>query len=78
MALPLRSEARWAGDEAGSRVLVFDGVAGEDFWKKPRIDFWFFMFWVLEDVRFSTAGGVAEGDDSEALAIVSVERNAID
>lgn len=39
-ALSLRfSEALCAGDDAGSRVRLLEGVAGEDFWKKPRIDF---------------------------------------
>jgi hypothetical protein len=47
-----------------------DGVAGDDFWKNPRMDFWFFMFCVLEDVRFRAAGGVAVGDESEPFAIV--------
>lgn len=69
---PRCSEARWAGEEAGSRVFLSEGVTGEDFWKNPRIDFWFFMFWVLDVVFFSTAGcgGVAVGDEAEALAIV--------
>jgi hypothetical protein len=46
-------------------------VAGDDFWKKPRIDFWLFIFWVLEVVRFSAAvGGVpAVGDEAASLAI---------
>jgi len=45
VALALRcSDALWAGDEAGSRGLVLDGVAGDDFWKNPKMDFWLFMF----------------------------------
>lgn len=68
---PRFSEARWAGDDAGSRGLADEGVAGDDFWKKPRIDFWLFMFWVLEVVRFSAVeGGVPVGDEASALAIV--------
>lgn len=65
-----RSDAFWAGEDAGSRALLLDGVAGDDFWKKPRIDFWLFMFWALEVVFFRAEGGVAEGDSAEALAIV--------
>lgn len=59
-------------------MFLSEGVAGEDFWKKPRMDFWFFMFWVLEVVFFSAAGcgGVAVGDEAEFLAIVG-EINAI-
>ena len=71
VALPLRcSEARWAGDDAGSRGLVLEGVAGDDFWKNPRIDFWLFMFWALDVVRFSADGGVPVGEEASPLAIV--------
>jgi hypothetical protein len=66
-----RSDAFWAGEDAGSRVCLLDGVAGDDFWKNPRMDFWLFMFWALEVVFFRAAeGGVAEGDSADALAIV--------
>lgn len=65
-----RSDAFWAGDDAGSRALLLDGVAGDDFWKNPRMDFWLFMFWALEVVFFSAEVGVAEGDSTGALAIV--------
>jgi hypothetical protein len=35
------------------------------------MDFWFFMFCVLEVVRFRAAwGGVAVGDEAEPFAIV--------
>lgn len=53
-------------------MFLSEGVAGEDFWKNPRMDFWFFMFCVLEVVFFSAAGcgGVAVGDEAEPLAIV--------
>lgn len=68
---PRASPARWAGDEAGSRGLPLDEVAGDDFWKNPRMDFWFFMFCALEDVRFKAAGGVAVGDEAEPFAIVN-------
>jgi hypothetical protein len=62
------SAALWAGDEACSPLRV-EGVDGDDFWKNPRIDFWFFMFWVLGFDRFS---GVAAGGDeaSGPLAIL--------
>jgi hypothetical protein len=40
--------------------LRVEGVDGDDFWKNPRIDFWFFIFCVLEVDRFS---GVSEGGD---------------
>jgi hypothetical protein len=60
------SEALSAGDEAGSVLRAPDGADGEDFWKKPRIDRWFFMFCVLEVDRFSAPeGGVAVvGEDA--------------
>lgn len=52
--------------------MAEEGVAGEDFWKNPRIDFWFFMFWVLDVVRLSAVeGGVPVGDDASALAMVN-------
>jgi hypothetical protein len=34
-----RSDARCAGDEAGSVFCFPDGVDGDDFWKKPKMDF---------------------------------------
>lgn len=50
------------------RVAV-DGVTGEDFWKKPRMDFWFFIFCVLEDDRFrAPVVGVAATDGEDAAA----------
>lgn len=74
VALALRcSEARCAGEDAGSRglALALDGVAGEDFWKKPRMDFcWLFIFWALEVVRFNAEGGVPVGDEASPLAIM--------
>ena len=64
------SEALCAGEDAGSRVRLFEGVAGEDFWKKPRIDFWVRMFWVLGVVRLSAGDGdAADGDEADGLAI---------
>ena len=36
------------------------------------MDFWFFMFWVLDVVRLSAVeGGVPVGDDASALAMVN-------
>jgi hypothetical protein len=74
----LPAAARWVGDDAGSafRVAV-DGVAGEDFWKKPRMDLWFFMFWVLDVDRFK-AGVAAAGEDAAPLplAIACVRERA--
>jgi hypothetical protein len=73
LALALRcSEARCAGDEAGSRgfALTLEGVAGDDFWKNPRMDFWLFMFWALEVVRFNAEEGVPVGEEASPLAIV--------
>lgn len=68
------SEARCAGDDAGSalsRVVVAEGVEGEDFWKKPRMDRWFFMFCVLDEDRFRLleAGVVAPDAAPVPLAI---------
>jgi hypothetical protein len=36
-------------------------VEGEDFWKKPRMERWLFMFCVLAEERFRPAAGAAEG-----------------
>lgn len=71
-ALSLRfSDALCAGDDAGSRVRLLEGVAGEDFWKKPRIDFWLRIFWVLGVVRLSAGeGDAADGDEADGLAIL--------
>jgi hypothetical protein len=66
---PCFSEALCAGEEAGSRVRFEDGVAGEDFWKNPRMDFWLRMFCVFGVARFS-AGDDAGGDEADALAII--------
>lgn len=63
------SEALCAGDDAGSRVRLLEGVAGEDFWKKPRIDFWVRMFWVLGVARLSAGDDAADGDEADGLAI---------
>lgn len=76
LALDVRcSEALWAGEEAGSALRAVEGVEGEDFWKKPRMDFWLRMFWALEVVRFNAPeGGVAVvGEDAAGapLAILS-------
>lgn len=60
------SDARSAGEEAGSALRAVDGVEGEDFWKKPRIDFWFFIFCVLDVVRLS-------GPDEGVVATVGEE-----
>lgn len=58
------SDARCAGEDAGPALRAVDGVDGDDFWKNPRIDFWFFIFWVLEVDRFSAPdGGVAVGGE---------------
>lgn len=73
VVLALRcSEARWAGEEAGSRgfALALEGVAGDDFWKNPRIDFWLFMFWALGVVRFNAEDGGPVGEEASPLAIV--------
>jgi hypothetical protein len=52
-------------------------VEGEDFWKKPRMERWLFMFWVLAEERFRPAAGAAEeggvavgGEDDAAGGIV--------
>lgn len=37
------ADALGAGEDAGSALRV-EGVDGEDFWKNPSIDFWFFIF----------------------------------
>lgn len=67
------SETLCAGDEAGSGSRAPDGVDGEDFWKKPRIDRWFFIFCVLEVDRFSTAeGGVAAVGEDAAPAPLAI------
>ena len=73
---PRFSDTRSAGEDAGSARRAADGVPGEDFWKKPRIDFWLFMFCVLDVVFFSAAeGGVAAavGEDAggSSFAIVA-------
>jgi hypothetical protein len=67
------SDALSAGDEAGSALRAADGVDGEDFWKKPRIDRWFFMFCVLEVDRFSAPeGGVAVVGEDAAPAPLAI------
>lgn len=55
------------GDELALFGDEFVGV----FWKNPNIDFWFFMFWVLDD-DFRNAGvdGIEEEGTSSFLAIV--------
>lgn len=60
------SDARSAGEEAGSAFRAVDGVEGEDFWKKPRMDLWFFIFCVLDVVRLS-------GPDEGVVAMVGEE-----
>jgi hypothetical protein len=47
--------------------VAVDGVDGEDFWKKPRLDLWFFMFWVLDVDRFKAGVAAAEGEDAAPL-----------
>jgi hypothetical protein len=78
----LTSAARCAGDDAGSAAAVaaglrwtVEGVDGEDFWKNPRIDRWFFIFCVLEVDRFKPGVVAAAGDDAAFLAIVSGRRS---
>jgi hypothetical protein len=68
-ALPRASEALWAGDDTGSRERFADGVAGDDFWKKPRMDFWLRMFCVFGVARFK-AGDDAGGDEAVGLAMI--------
>ena len=49
---------------------------GEDFWKKPKIDFWFFIFCVLE-VDLFNAGVVSEaaaGDEAAPFALAIVRQ----
>lgn len=65
-------EALCAGEDAGSALLrcVFagEGVDG-DLEKNPRIDFWFFIFWVLavDFFKADAAAGVdALGGDEAA------------
>lgn len=68
---PRFSETRSAGEEAGSARRAADGVDGEDFWKNPRIDFWLFIFCVLDVVLFSTPdGGVAVAVGEDAAGVV--------
>lgn len=60
------------------RGVAAEGVDGEDFWKKPRMDLWFFMFCVLDVERFRPleAGVVAAvGEDAAPfpLAIADAE-----
>jgi hypothetical protein len=66
------SDAPWAGEDMGSAIRV-EGVDGEDFWKNPRIDFWFFIFCVL-DVDFLS--GVAAGGE-EAGCPLAISNNAL-
>jgi hypothetical protein len=46
--------------------MVEEGV----FWKKPRIDFWFFMFWDDDADFFNSGTGFWDGVDGLAFAIV--------
>lgn len=78
LAPPRRcSETLSAGEDAGSALRAVDGVDGEDFWKNPRIDFWFFIFWVLDVERFSAAeGGVAaEGEEAAGVPLAIMGYN---
>jgi hypothetical protein len=49
-------------------VFAGEGVDGDFDWKNPRIDLWFFIFWVLEVdfFRADAAAGVDAfgGDDA--------------
>lgn len=69
---PRCSETRSAGEDAGSAHRAADGVEGDDFWKNPRIDFWLFIFCVLDVVRCSAPGGgvaVVVGEDAAEVPL---------